>query len=287
MKCRILCVFFALCICISCFFCVPCYAVCNSLWDYYSPSSMVELGLSDYVSLEADFLRPQSPYEQDFLYALTSFASDAYSAVGVTDFFILYPDTFYKLSLSGNDHFVLYKALDSSSDLPEDAPALLFFSLCAASTFFDGSDDDFRLMLESGDFSSFFSEGLFFALSSSYQKGYFFEPFFLDDQNLLVYFPSDRVGSEPLVCCAIPCDQDLSSLTVSKIVEAPASEAFSFLSIFLSVGQWLVSLVSVLIALFYTPETGLTFVGVLAVAGLAFSVAFLLIKLIKGWLGFR
>lgn len=60
----------------------------------------------------------------------------------------------------------------------------------------------------------------------------------------------------------------------------------AILAVFSAVGDWIVSSVTKLLPLFYTAESGLTFVGVLAVAGLAFSVAFMLINLIKSWLHF-
>ncbi len=61
----------------------------------------------------------------------------------------------------------------------------------------------------------------------------------------------------------------------------------AILAVFASVGEWIVSTFDTLIPLFYKDESGLTFLGVLAVAGLAFSVAFLLINLIKSWMRFH
>lgn len=61
----------------------------------------------------------------------------------------------------------------------------------------------------------------------------------------------------------------------------------SILAIFLAVGEWISSAVSSLTPMFWSAETGLTFFGVLSVAGLAFSIAFLLINLIQGFLHFR
>lgn len=60
----------------------------------------------------------------------------------------------------------------------------------------------------------------------------------------------------------------------------------SILAVFAAVGEWIVSTFDTLVPLFYKDESGLTFIGVLAVAGLAFSIAFLLINLIKSWLRF-
>lgn len=60
----------------------------------------------------------------------------------------------------------------------------------------------------------------------------------------------------------------------------------SILGVFESVGTWIASAVQNLIPMFYGSD-GLTFLGVLAVAGLAFSVSFLIIGLIQNFLHFR
>ena len=60
----------------------------------------------------------------------------------------------------------------------------------------------------------------------------------------------------------------------------------SVLEVFEQVGQWIASAVQNLIPIFYGTD-GLTFLGVLAVAALAFSVSFLLIGLIQKFLHFR
>lgn len=61
----------------------------------------------------------------------------------------------------------------------------------------------------------------------------------------------------------------------------------AILEVFTSVGAWLSEAVASMIPMFYVAETGLTFIGVLAVAGLAISVAFLLIGVISNFLRFR
>ena len=61
----------------------------------------------------------------------------------------------------------------------------------------------------------------------------------------------------------------------------------AILEIFLAVGEWISSAVSSLTPMFWSAETGLTVLGVLSVAGLAFSIAFLIINLIQGFLQFR
>lgn len=66
----------------------------------------------------------------------------------------------------------------------------------------------------------------------------------------------------------------------------------SVLGVFSAIGEWFSEFVPTLFSLFWTPGTGaeggqLTFLGVLAIAGLAFSVVFLVIGLIQNFLHFR
>ena len=66
----------------------------------------------------------------------------------------------------------------------------------------------------------------------------------------------------------------------------------SILDVFDAIGAWFVEFVPTLFALFWTPGSGstpgsLTFLGVLAVAGLAISVVFLVVGLIQNFLHFR
>lgn len=61
----------------------------------------------------------------------------------------------------------------------------------------------------------------------------------------------------------------------------------SILAVFTAVGEWISTAVNNLVPMFYVAETGLTFLGVLAVAGLAFSVVFLIIGIIQNFLHFR
>lgn len=64
----------------------------------------------------------------------------------------------------------------------------------------------------------------------------------------------------------------------------------SILAVFSSVGEWISGAVTDLIPMFYVAtgeSAGLTFLGVLAVAGLAFSVVFLVIGVIQNFLHFR
>lgn len=61
------------------------------------------------------------------------------------------------------------------------------------------------------------------------------------------------------------------------------------LEIFSGVGEWIADAVNSLVPMFYTTGEGggLTFLGVLAVAGLAISVVFLIIGVIQNFLHFR
>lgn len=58
------------------------------------------------------------------------------------------------------------------------------------------------------------------------------------------------------------------------------------LEVFSSIATWIASAVESLIPMFWTTE-GLTFLGVLAVAGLSISVIFLMIGVIQNFLHFR
>jgi hypothetical protein len=65
----------------------------------------------------------------------------------------------------------------------------------------------------------------------------------------------------------------------------------SILSVFSAVGTWFSEFVPTLFALFWSVDSNgvgsLTFLGVLAVAGLAISVVFLVVGLIQNFLHFR
>lgn len=58
------------------------------------------------------------------------------------------------------------------------------------------------------------------------------------------------------------------------------------LGVFEGVANWLTRAVQNIIPMFYAEETGLTFIGILAIASLAISVAFLLINVIRSYLTF-
>lgn len=61
----------------------------------------------------------------------------------------------------------------------------------------------------------------------------------------------------------------------------------AILEVFMAIGEWIPDAITALIPMFYVAETGLTFLGVLSIAGLAFSVIFLCIGIIQNFLHFR
>jgi len=65
-----------------------------------------------------------------------------------------------------------------------------------------------------------------------------------------------------------------------------ASIITAITAVFTAIGEWIVTAIELLQPIFWTAE-GLTFLGVLAVCGLAFSVVFLIIGIIQRFLHFR
>jgi len=61
----------------------------------------------------------------------------------------------------------------------------------------------------------------------------------------------------------------------------------AILAVFTAIGEWIGTAVTALTPMFYVAETGLTFLGTLAVAGLGFSVIFLMVGVIQNFLHFR
>lgn len=70
-------------------------------------------------------------------------------------------------------------------------------------------------------------------------------------------------------------------------MQATTTVLDSVLAIFDAIGGWIPDAVNNMVPMFYTAESGLTFLGVLAVAGLAFSVIFLVMGIIQNFLHFR
>lgn len=61
----------------------------------------------------------------------------------------------------------------------------------------------------------------------------------------------------------------------------------SITGVFTAIAEWISSAVTAMTPMFYESETGLTFLGTLAVCGLGFAVIFLIIGLIQNFLHFR
>lgn len=61
----------------------------------------------------------------------------------------------------------------------------------------------------------------------------------------------------------------------------------SILEVFMVIAEWIPTAITSLVPVFWNTETGLTFMGVLAVAGLAVSVVFLIMGIIQRFLHFR
>lgn len=57
--------------------------------------------------------------------------------------------------------------------------------------------------------------------------------------------------------------------------------------VFAAIGDWIAEQLGQLLPIFYNPTDGLTFLGVLAVMSLGFSVVFLIIGIIQRFLHFR
>ena len=61
----------------------------------------------------------------------------------------------------------------------------------------------------------------------------------------------------------------------------------SILAVFMAIGEWIVNAVESFVPMFYVAETGLTFLGVLAVSGLGIAIVMMLINIIRGFLRFK
>lgn len=69
-------------------------------------------------------------------------------------------------------------------------------------------------------------------------------------------------------------------------MEGASSILTAILAVFTAIGEWIGTAVTALVPMFYA-EGALTFLGTLAVAGLGFSVIFLVIGVIQNFLHFR
>ena len=61
----------------------------------------------------------------------------------------------------------------------------------------------------------------------------------------------------------------------------------SILGVFSEMGDWIANQLNDMTVIFWNNETGLTFLGVLAVCGLGFSVVFLIMGIIQRFLHFK
>ncbi len=61
----------------------------------------------------------------------------------------------------------------------------------------------------------------------------------------------------------------------------------SVTAVFTEMAEWVSTTIPTITTIFYTAESGLTILGVLAVAGLSMSVFFLLVGVVQNFLNFR
>lgn len=59
------------------------------------------------------------------------------------------------------------------------------------------------------------------------------------------------------------------------------------LEVFSLIGEWFLGIVNDMVAMFFDPATGLTFIGTMAVAALGISLILLVIAAIRSYLQFR
>jgi hypothetical protein len=155
------------------------------------------------------------------------------------------------------------------------------------------SDSPFQLILSPGDYSFSVTAGTFsdvslytLRLDSVDQTSFDFSSvplvpypggFILDAVPRFVYFGSVSIS--------------YGSVDPSSVNFVPAQlSVYSHVgvtSVFSRVASWLGGVVNNMISMFYSADSGLTVLGVLAVASLALAFTLLLFYLIAGWLKFR
>ena len=103
--------------------------------------------------------------------------------------------------------------------------------------------------------------------------------------------PDSNYGGESPILCFLGTEHAMFSVVSLTLTPAPVSgeEAAvdSVFGVFTGIGSWLVAELGNATSLFYQADTGLTILGVLAVAGLGIAVVFLLINWVKSLLQFR
>lgn len=105
--------------------------------------------------------------------------------------------------------------------------------------------------------------------------------------NLAEWCNGNIKGSAPFAVGSIPTSATINFFQKGDKLQSTSTNVLSvILDVFDAVGEWISDAVQAFIPMFYDTSTGLTFLGVLAVAGLAFSVVFLLIGIIQKFLKF-
>ena len=259
---------------------VPVSAVSDSFSDYYpfmDPDEVSET-FSLFLAVESSYLT-EYPYGVQRIInsctpAMQAMYESEFGLSSASDWFLCEPDTVYFVSLTGDDHFDLLCNYGDFSYY-EGAPNFTISYLPKEMTELLECPDEV-LDLAYDYFSSEGFPGPYASTAFDPNLRFPFEVVICDDQNLFL------VGEEFAFCCVSSLGCEFSSLTVSKLVESPDAAAHektnSLLAVISSIGEWIVSSFLSLVALFWVPDSGMTFSGVLAVSGLAFALIFLLIR---------
>lgn len=80
---------------------------------------------------------------------------------------------------------------------------------------------------------------------------------------------------------------NLAMLSSIALLSGTGGVASAIFEIFALIGDWIVETIPKFFVLFYSPETGLTIVGVLAVCSLGVGVVFLLVGFVQRFFHFR
>ena len=77
------------------------------------------------------------------------------------------------------------------------------------------------------------------------------------------------------------------ALYMPLVYAAVTNVITDMLSVFDAIGTWIIGAITDMMPIFYSAETGLTILGVLATASLAFGVIFLVVGVIQRFFHFR
>ena len=77
------------------------------------------------------------------------------------------------------------------------------------------------------------------------------------------------------------------SMFMAMTAAAATGVVESILAVFDAIGTWIIGAITKMLPIFYSAESGLTILGVLATASLAFAVVFLIVGLIQKFFHFR